>query len=336
MMAEEEKKAEETTEAPAEEPAKKEEAPKPEAAPEKAPEPKPEAPKPEAKPEEKPKEAPDPEAKPEEKPKEAPKAEAKPEEKPKEAPKKEAKPEEKPKEAPKKEAKPEAKPKEAPKKEAPKDKAAEPPAEEAEPAKEKKPAKKKAAKKDEINPLLFGKYDFSEVVVKDPGLVRYINLRPAIVLHTSARYINRAFGKSKVNIVERLINNLMRTEHSTGAKSNIHKRVELAFELIKKRTKKNPIQVLVDALQNCSPKEEITRLRFGGISVPKAVDTSASRRLDTALRNICVGATKASHKNRKKLEMCIANEIILASNGDMDSFGVSKKEEIERVAASAR
>jgi small subunit ribosomal protein S7 len=195
-------------------------------------------------------------------------------------------------------------------------------------------------KKDEfltrLSPLIFGKYDLNEVVVEDPGLRRYINLQPVGLPHSGAKHANRSFGKKKVNIVERLINNMMRTEHSTGKKSFTYKTVSKSFDIIAKRTKQNPVQVLIHALQNSSPKEEITRLRFGGISVPKAVDTSASHRLDVALRNICKGAVSSSHKNKKRMEVCLAEEIILASKADMNSFAVSKKEEMERIAASAR
>ncbi|UCG71231.1 MAG: 30S ribosomal protein S7 [Thermoplasmata archaeon] len=187
-----------------------------------------------------------------------------------------------------------------------------------------------------LSPLIFGRYDLREVVVEDPGLRRYINLTRTGIPHTGAKHANRWFGKTKVNIIERLINNMMRTEHTTGKKSIAYKTVMNAFEIIAKRTKKNPIQVLIFALQNSSPKEEITRLRFGGISVPKAVDTSSSHRLDVALRNICKGAVNASHRNKKRMEVCLAEEVILASKADMNSFAISKKEEMERIAASAR
>ncbi len=185
-------------------------------------------------------------------------------------------------------------------------------------------------------PPLFGKYDLSEVKVNDPGLVRYINLSPVILPHTEGKYTRRMFGKHKMNIVERLINNMMRTEKYTGKKVKTYKVVKAAFEIIEKRTKKNPVQVLVDALSNAAPREEITRLQFGGISVQKAVDTSSARRLDIALRNICRGAVRATYKNKKPIEQCLAEEIILASRGDLNIWAVGKKEEIERVAASSR
>jgi len=186
------------------------------------------------------------------------------------------------------------------------------------------------------NILLFGKYASGEVVVKDGGLAKYINLTPTAVPHTTARHANKWFGKSKVNIVERLINNMMRTEVFTGKKLKAYNVTKKAFEIIEQRTKRNPIQVLVEALENAAPREEITRLQFGGISVPKAVDIAPSRRLDIALRNITKGTVNASFKNTKPIEQCLAEELILASKGDMNSFSVAKKEEIERVASSAR
>ncbi|MFQ5885145.1 MAG: 30S ribosomal protein S7 [Thermoplasmata archaeon] len=185
-------------------------------------------------------------------------------------------------------------------------------------------------------PLLFNKFDFTEVEVGDLGLKRYINLTPIVIPHTGAKHANKRFGRQKVNIVERLINNTMRTEKFTGKKSKAYTTVMKAFEIIEKKTKKNPIQMLVNALQNAAPREEITRLRFGGISVPRAVDIAPSRRLDIAMRNICKGAVASTHKNKKSIENCLADEILLAANEDMSSFSISKKEELERVAVSAR
>lgn len=184
--------------------------------------------------------------------------------------------------------------------------------------------------------LLFGKYDVSEVVVRDAGLARYINLDPVSVPHSGAKHANKPFAKGKVHIVERLVNNMMRTGRVTGKKTKTYKVVMRAFEIIGSKTKKNPVQILIEAIENCTPREEVTRLRYGGVSVPKAVDTSSSRRLDIALRNISKGTVSATHKNTKPVEVCLANEIMLAAKGDMNSYAVSKKDELERIAGSAR
>jgi small subunit ribosomal protein S7 len=232
---------------------------------------------------------------------------------------------------------------EAPPKEevAPEPEKVEPPAEappEPKPKEEKPPEKKPPVKKlpPEDVPLLFDTWDFTEVEVDDLGLRRYINLTPIYIPHTGAKHANKRFGREKVNIVERLINNTMRTERFTGKKSKAFATVRRAFEIIQKKSKKNPIQVLVYALENAAPREEITRLRFGGISVPRAVDIAPSRRLDIAVRNICKGAVASTHKNRKPIEACLADEILLAAKEDISSFSISRKEELERVAVSAR
>lgn len=174
-----------------------------------------------------------------------------------------------------------------------------------------------------------------EIKIDDKGLKRYINLDIEHIC-LGGVYANKLFGKTKLPIIERLINNLMRTEHYSGMKIKAYKVAKSAFEIIEKRVKTNPLQVFIDALQNTAPMEETTRLRFGGISVPKAVDISPQRRLDIALRNICQGAVDTSHKNKKRMAACLAEEIIKASKNDVNSFAVVKKNDIERVAKAAR
>ncbi len=182
---------------------------------------------------------------------------------------------------------------------------------------------------------VFSKHDMKSVKIEDQGLARYINLDIENI-YLGGIYSNKIFAKSKIPIVERLINNIMRTEDYNGKKIKAYKVVKTAFELIDKKTKTNPMQVLIDALQNAAPKEETTRLRFGGISVPKAVDVAPQRRLDIAIRNICQGSVNATHKSKKSIEACLADELIKASKNDVASFAVAKKNDIERVAKSAR
>src|SRR5207253_9695742 len=121
-----------------------------------------------------------------------------------------------------------------------------------------------------------------------------------------------------------------------GKKATSFSVVGTACEIIVKPTNQHPVQVLVDAIEKTAPREAITRLRFGGISVPRAVDVAPSRRLDLALRNICMGAVSATVKNRKAVEECLADEILMAAKGDMQSSAIAKKEELERIASSAR
>ena len=187
-----------------------------------------------------------------------------------------------------------------------------------------------------IGTLVFGKWDASEVVCRDPGLAPYVNLKTVGTPHTGGRHANSWFGKTKLSVVERFINNLMRSGKYTGKKMGAIKAFEDALDSIAERSGANPLQTFVDAICNGAPMEEITRIKFGAVSQPKAVDSAPMRRLDVALRNLAKGAQSGTHKSKRTLKQCIINEIVKASEGDVTSFAVSKREELERIAASAR
>lgn len=183
---------------------------------------------------------------------------------------------------------------------------------------------------------IFGKWDVAEVEVADLGIKRYVCLKPVYMPHSSGKHARQQFNKSEISIVERLVNNMMRGGCNTGKKQLAMKTVEEAFTIIESKSKKNPIQVLVDAIANAGPREEVVRLKYGGISVPKAVDTAPQRRVDTALRYIAMGARQSSFKSKRSVAECLATELLAASNGDAKCFSVSRKDAKERVAKAAR
>jgi small subunit ribosomal protein S7 len=193
---------------------------------------------------------------------------------------------------------------------------------------------KKTAEKPEIK--LFGKWSFQGIEVRDPGLKRYINLRPLVIPHTMGRHEHKKFGKSEVNIVERLVNNIMRPGKNAGKKARAISIVRNAFEIIHLRTGRNPIEVLVRAVENSAPCEDTTRISYGGIVYHLSVDISPQRRVDLALRFLCEGARQAAIGNPRSIEECLAEELILAANHDMKSRGVSKRHEMERIAQANR
>jgi small subunit ribosomal protein S7 len=184
--------------------------------------------------------------------------------------------------------------------------------------------------------LLFNKWDLSEVKVNDPGLVRYISVDSLIVPHSCGRKQKQQFSKSEMLIVERLINRLMQTENNTGKKELTTRIVKEAFDIVYKKTKRNPVEVLIDAIANTGPREETVRLKYGGINVPKSVDTAPQRRIDTALFFIARAVEQGSRKKKKSASAVLADELIAAAAGDTRSYAVAKKEERERVAKSAR
>lgn len=183
---------------------------------------------------------------------------------------------------------------------------------------------------------LFEKWIFDGVEVQDLGLKQYIQLRPIYVPHSGGRHEHKRFEKSKANIVERLTNNMMRHGRNCGKKAKAISIVEMAFEIINLKTGSNPIQILVDAIENSAPCEDTTRIGYGGIVYHRAVDISPQRRVDLALRFLTEGARRAAFSNRKTIEECLADELIAAAEGDTRSHAVSRRDEVERVALASR
>ena len=193
---------------------------------------------------------------------------------------------------------------------------------------------------------IFDLYDLSEIKVEDPGLKRVINLEPKLVLKSYGRNV-RKFGQVNVNVVERLANRLATAGHrgkkhkiekgsATGKYSKNMKIVLDAFALIEKRARKNPVAVLVKAIENVSPRDEITVIEYGGARYPQAVDVSPLRRVNLALRWIMQGASDKAFNKKKTITQSIADEIVLASEQNGESFAFKKKKESEAQADSAR
>jgi len=195
--------------------------------------------------------------------------------------------------------------------------------------------------------LAFNRWSTKDIIVEDPGLQRYITLEPRIVPKTGARYAGRRFHKSKIFIVERLINKVMIPGHRSGkhtitSESTTGKAitamgiVERAFALIEQQAKQNPIKVFVKALENAAPREEIVTIEYGGARYPKAVECAPQRRVDMVLRYFVQGSFEKSFNKKKGIEHALADEIIAAFRMDPKSLAISKKAEIERQADSAR
>jgi len=186
----------------------------------------------------------------------------------------------------------------------------------------------------------------SDIEVTDPGLKNVINLEPRLILKTEGRHFSK-FGQTKVNILERLANKLsvaghrgkkhkIEVGHSTGKYSKNMKIILEALKLVEKKTGKNPIQVLVKAIENASPRDEVTVIEYGGARYPQAVDVSPVRRVNLALKHIIHGSSDKSFGKKKKFSQCLAEEIILAYEDNGDSFALKKKNELEKQADSAR
>ncbi len=193
---------------------------------------------------------------------------------------------------------------------------------------------------------IFGKYNTSGIEVKDPGLKRTINLEPKLMLKSHGRNFQK-FGQAEINIVERLINRLgvaghrgkkhrIILGHSTGKYEKNAKIILEAFEIIEKKTGKNPVEVLVRAVENSAPRDEVTIIEYGGARYPQAVDVSPLRRVNLSIRWMIQGASDKAFNKKKTISQAIAEEIMLAADENQDSYAVKKKMDSEKQADSAR
>ncbi len=197
---------------------------------------------------------------------------------------------------------------------------------------------------------LFNKWSFADVMITDLSLVNYVNLDPVIMPHTFGRKTRGRFEKANLNIVERLINKIMRSGQgkrklsgkfirgrgSCGKKMEAMKIVESAFEIIEKQTKQNPIQVYIKAIENSAPREDVTRVKKGGVAYTLAVDVSPLKRLDEAVKNLALGGFGGSFNKKVSAQQALADEIIAAAANDIKSSSVKRKDEVERIAKASR
>lgn len=197
---------------------------------------------------------------------------------------------------------------------------------------------------------LFSKWSYEGIKVRDKSLKAYVNLRPIITPHTGGKWQRKLFGRGKYNIVELFVNKLMVTGHNkagkkhvftsgrnTGKKMMVMSHVESAFGIIEKRTKQNPIQVLVRAVEHSAPRMEITTVEFGGMRTPVAVDASPLRRLSLAMSFLTKGAAKKSNLKKTTLTQAIAQELMAAADNDSaNSFAVDRKIMMEKQAEASR
>lgn len=192
---------------------------------------------------------------------------------------------------------------------------------------------------------LFNKWD-PNVQVNDLSLKNYLNIEPRILPKSSGSNRGR-FHKSKAHIVERLALNLMIPGHQGkrhrlssgkfgGAYSNTLGIVEDAMEIIEKQENKNPLEVLVRAIENAALREEIISYQVGSIMAREAVVTAPQRRIDKTLRYFAQSSYRKSFNSKKNMARALAEEIIAAYKNSSDSFAIKERERIEREAGGAR
>ena len=128
-------------------------------------------------------------------------------------------------------------------------------------------------------------------------------------------------------IVAKFINQIMRKGKKTIAKKIIYK----AFEIIKEKTKKEPLGVFEKAIENASPLLEVKSKRVGGATYQVPREVKGDRGVTLAMRWI-INAAKA--RKGKPMREKLAEELIEASENR--GVAIKKKEDTHRMAEANR
>ena len=124
-------------------------------------------------------------------------------------------------------------------------------------------------------------------------------------------------------VVTKLINNIM----LDGKKSVAQGIVYDAFDIIKEKEGKNPLEVFEAALENIMPVLEVKARRIGGATYQVPIDVRPDRRQALALRWITTFSRK---RGERTMEERLAKELLDASNNTGAS--VKKKEDMHKMA----
>lgn len=131
-------------------------------------------------------------------------------------------------------------------------------------------------------------------------------------------------------LVAKLINRSMKD----GKKSVAQKQVYRAFEIIKEKTKEDPLNVFFGALEKVKPTMEVRSRRVGGAAYQVPVSVRGVRKDSLAIRWIITAARGRSNSEYHSYAEKLAAELIDASNGE--GAAVKKRVDTERMAEANR
>ena len=123
--------------------------------------------------------------------------------------------------------------------------------------------------------------------------------------------------------VAKFINHTMRE----GKKNTAQKIVYGAFDIIRERIKKDPIEVFHRAIENVKPKMELRPMRVGGATYQVPIPVNEKRQESLAMRWIL---KVARSKKGKSMQERLAEELILSSKNE--GVAVKKKQDTHRMA----
>jgi len=124
-----------------------------------------------------------------------------------------------------------------------------------------------------------------------------------------------------------LVNLLIQRILKSGKKNLAKTIVYEAFEIIKKKTNEDPLEIFEKAIRNASPVVEVKARRVGGSTYQVPIEVSAFRATNLSLRWLI---RFAKQRVGRSMSIKLANEIIDSSNEIGNT--IKKKEETHRMA----
>lgn len=128
-------------------------------------------------------------------------------------------------------------------------------------------------------------------------------------------------------VVTKLVNNIM----LDGKKGTAQSIVYGAFDIVKEKTGKEPLEVFEQALNNVMPLLEVKARRVGGATYQVPMEVRPERKQTLGLRWL---VNYARRRNERTMAERLANEIVDASNGTGESY--KKKEDVHKMAEANR
>merc|ERR1711874_206431 len=189
-------------------------------------------------------------------------------------------------------------------------------------------------------PLLFGKWSYDDITISDNTMAIYISVHTTkhrvFVPHTAGRYQLKRFRKVSMPIIERLMGSVAYHGRNTGKKLKAMRIIRQALDIIHHHTGVNPLQILCDAICNCGPREDSTRIGRGGTVKRQACDVSSFRRVNQGIYFLANAARNKGMRTIKHISEILADEIMAAAKGSPNCSAIKKKEEIEKNAKANR
>merc|ERR1711981_1251203 len=156
-----------------------------------------------------------------------------------------------------------------------------------------------------------------DIKMTDKTLANYISINTTkskvFVPHTAGRYQLKRFRKASCPLIERIMGSIAFHGRNTGKKLKAMRIMKQTLDIIHHHTGLNPLQVVVDAISNCGPREDSTRIGSGGVVKRQAVDVSSFRRVNQGIYFIANAVRNKGMRTIRHIAEILADEIMAAA-----------------------